>query len=105
MAEREILEKLIQDGKDAEKKLADLEVTYSIGDRFLFRCYDSKQKLIMSKMGDRVGLIELSTGQNWGHNNNANVKDEHCITEKEMNFIWNSDSCTRYWDSQKKVKS
>ncbi len=85
----------------AKAELAKSEVTYSIGDRFK---WSQKQKLILAKMNDTVGLIELDTGGNWGNNHSGVVVDVRSITPKEMGKIWNSNSVTRYWDNRKQKR-
>ncbi len=86
--------------QENEKKLkmAEEEVTYSIGDRFL---YNSKTKMILAQMYGKIGFIELPSGTNWGNNNTSKVEDEGRITEKEMDRIWNRGTCKRYWDARK----
>lgn len=106
MSERKILEKLIADGKEAERRLKELdveEVTYSIGDRFKF-C--GNVKMLLTCIDGKVGLVHLASGANWGQNWSSAVKDRGRITEVEMGDIWGgTDTHTRYWDSRKKVKS
>jgi len=86
---------------DLKQQIADSEVTYSIGDRFNFL---DKEDLILARIYGRVGLVELSTGKNWGKNYSSNVEDCNRITSKEMRLIWNGNSCTRYWDARKQEK-
>ncbi len=83
-----------------QKQLDEAEVTYSIGDKFV--C--TKTECVLAKIGNKVGLIELPTGKNWGNNNSSHVQNPHCITKGEMGNIWNSSSCRRTWDSQEGVK-
>lgn len=85
----------------AREMLAEEEVTYSIGDRFVTNRHG---KLVMARMNNKIGLIELDTGRNWGSNWSSNVSDEHRITLKEMGHLWNSKSVTRYWDARKQCK-
>ena len=95
--EREILEKLIADGKEAESKLAELEVTYSIGDRFRL-----ERKILLAQLPHgEAGMIELDTGRLWG-GHHAKIKDLERITEDELANIHNS-AYTLYWDFQSKI--
>ena len=101
--ERQILEKLIADGKDAERKLKDLEVTYSVGDRFA-AC--DKKKLLLVKIWVNTrwhaAIIDLASGCQ--HDNPIPVNDPYKIIKEELAELC---SCapTRYYDSRKKVKT
>lgn len=105
MKKKEKIEKTIEELQEALSKaqaeLAEMEVTYSIGDRFKRQ----GQKAILAKMCGKIGLIQLPDGLNWGKNcvSETRVVNENRISEKEMDSIWNS-GWSRYWNSQKKEK-
>lgn len=104
MSERSILEKLIQDGKDAEKKLKALEVTYSIGDRFRDNLRDNgKCILIRATKNNEVVMAGLKDG-NYYHTKPVKVKNDTRVTQKELDGICSDCDFTRYWDNRKKVK-
>ena len=101
--ERQILEKLIKDGKDAERKLEELKVTYSVGDRFLTF---AGSKVLLAKVhsgaGLRVVMIDLTTGVQ--HNSPEPVCCFYKITKEELAPLCLCKP-VRYWDSRKKVKT
>lgn len=86
----------------AEKELAKLNVTYSIGDRFRTT---GGGKVIMSKVdSSHVALISLANGKRWSSNYEYTVKDESLITQKELCHISLGCRITRYWDNRTKEK-
>lgn len=99
MTEREILQKLIQDGKDAEAKLEALEVTYSIGDRF--RTVSGTKCILVVCGGGFVVMIDLRNGSCWGVGK-TKVKDAYSITSEEFSKI-SATTFYRYWDNRKQV--
>ncbi len=100
--ERQILEQLIKDGKDAERKLQELEVTYSVGDRF--KNGEKKYLLTCAPMG--VALVCLEHGGVYG-GKSVNVENIKKITQMEFEDV--AHDCAsyfiRYWDSRKQVKT
>ena len=120
--EREIAEKMIADSEAvikcskyniiaaetnitiAEKKLAELEVTYSIADRF----YEGKDKnekciLILAGGNSEVILSSLVGGGYWGLGR-TKVKDVQRISQVEFDSMVEHCTFTRYWDNRKKCK-
>jgi hypothetical protein len=83
------------------------ETTYSIGDRLLNTNGDD-EKYIIVRTGNKkeVVIVELSNGVEYT-NRPVKVGKEGAITASEFRKIVNgNDYCfTRYWDSQRKVKT
>ncbi len=85
----------------AEKELAKLEVTYSIGDRFKT---NSMKHILGQIKGHKVAMFNLRNG--FSHSGEVVgevvVDDVHAMTEKDLLRC-----CTcnpvRYWDSRKGV--
>ena len=100
MSERSILEKLIQDGKDAEAKLKAMEVTYSIGDRF--QGEGSKYVLAIIGHGNKVHLANMTYGTTCSGAHK--VADYYKITPDELKRLYGCIRVTRYWDKQKGVR-
>ena len=82
---------------EIEVKIKGLEVTYSIGDRFV--CNDSKS-IIGCINGSKAVMITLSTGM--FHSPPVLVGNVRKITECELKEMC---SCpkTYYWDRQRKI--
>jgi hypothetical protein len=100
--ERELLEKLIQNGKDAEKKLAEYDKPFSIGDRFMNPDGDRKC-ILVGYMDSMVCLVDLETGIPL--RKPVKVKCSGGITEDELRQMSGSCcKCHRYWDSVGKIK-
>ncbi len=97
--ERQILEKLIADGKEAERKLKELEVMYSMGDRFMA----DGQKTLLAGIGNgKAVMIGLMDG--CFHKLPRPVNDVYAITGGELRSLCGCGP-VRYWDSRKKVKT
>ncbi len=106
MNEREILTDSINAHQkaidEAKCKLNDLEVTYSIGDRF--KCGDDKCILALAQGSQHNPLVIMVTLVNGiRHNDPKTVYDINKITSSELSEICNC-TPTRYWDNRKKVR-
>lgn len=105
MKEREILEKSINEHQEAidkaRSRLADLETTYSIGDRFIVQ-EDLGKHILVSFEPDMVVMISLSSGTR--HCAPKKVNSLRKITQAELNQICKCE-ITRYWDSQKEIRT
>lgn len=103
--EIEIAKEMIVKGKkmiaEAESKLAELEVTYSIGDRF--QSDHIKYMLVNAgqKQHKEVILIRLDDGTTWTSGNEVQYKQ--AITKNEMYSISGCRTFTRYWNFQKQI--
>jgi hypothetical protein len=111
MSERAIIEQQIEDHQKAIDKakaeLEKLEVTYSIGDRFVMSqrgsSYEGQKFIIVeSDDGKGVKLASLRDGERWAYK--QDVKDTRRITSDEFNKIGDNKDFTRYWDARKKEK-
>lgn len=102
--ERQIIEDTIREAQEvidrAKKSLAELDVTYSMGDRFK-RNGDKYLLTATPKDFKHVLLVNLTDGCYWG--NGWVVKNCDKITQEEMNYVCDCDHFTRYWDSRKKI--
>jgi hypothetical protein len=86
-ADGEVIAKGIEELMD---KIADSEVTYSIGDRF---CQEGNFKKILAEAGNEKGvdLIGLGSGDNYsGHP--TDVEDIKRITKAELNRIFSGNA-------------
>jgi deoxycytidine triphosphate deaminase len=84
-----------------EKQIADSEVTYSIGDRFVEDGKTGKYILVRVRE-NAVLLTRLDDGNRWtGH---IDVKDDFFITPKEFLLISTHEKFVRYWDARLKQK-
>jgi hypothetical protein len=84
---------------DLEKQIADSEVVYSIGDRFV----SGTGKCILVRIGlDKFGIVSLSTG-NYHYGEFEKPEDCDRITPDELLAIY-SGELTRYWDARKQCK-
>lgn len=104
MTEREVLIQHIADHKaaiaKAEAELEKLNVTYSIGDRFMY----NRRKYLLSANGDnRCILVNLSNGCVFSGSHTCG--DLYRITEEEFERITLGKAFTRYWDNAKEVRT
>lgn len=74
------------------------ETTYSQGDRFIHK----GQKHILAFVGG-VSFVGLKDGH-W-YNEPEKVTNRHKITQKEFDSIRDGGTFTRYWDSQRRIKT
>ncbi len=99
---RENLETLIEESQEAidkaKRKLKDLEITYSIGDRFITQ-HENKFILAGAQNGE-ILLIALETG--YCPCRPTKVEGSGKITQRELELIGCRSKLTRYWDSQRK---
>ena len=106
METREILNKSIQKHQEAideaKKELAKLEVTYSIGDRFISRS-GSKYMIVGAQAGD---VLMASMGTGFSHTKPVKYEyDENCNAFGTATFDRLSPThLIRYWDNRKGVK-
>ena len=96
-----LIDKIQQDLDDAKRKRDELEVTYSIGDRFKD---GAGQKAILVKSGhNQVSFNYLSGGEMFA--GPCGTRDLVRVTRMEMRLL---DNClryfTRYWDARKKER-
>ncbi len=80
---------------DAEKRLTDLEVTYSIGDRFKDK--DGNKFILLATDTNVATLGELESGWAGEKRHRINTRNFWVITEKEMGSV--IEGLTRYWDN------
>ena len=106
MDKKEKLTRIISEFQETlEKAQTELEqldeTTYSIGDRFVW----DTQKFILGRQEpvSSVSFICLKDGHLYLRA--FKVEDVHAITEKEIKIIGQSCTFTRYWDSQRKIKT
>ncbi len=103
--ERGILKRSIEDHQaaidKAQKELDALEVTYSIGDRFISHC-DTKYMLteVTTEIETKVGLISMCGKMPYPP---ICVGDTKKMTESEYQRT-HGGNVTRYWDNGKKVR-
>lgn len=106
MNEREILEESIVSHQTAidtaKQKLNDLEVTYSIGDRFRDKGYGKYKYILAVLIGGQVGVVCLNSGDAFGIRT-IEPKSRHKITQAELERIVSNPSAAfvRYWDVRK----
>lgn len=81
-------------------KIADSEVTYSIGDRFTFGTAGSKR--ILAEAKGLVGLVSLSAGES--QTDFIQVGDITKITLEEFRVICTGRDYVRYWDNRKQCR-
>ena len=105
MTKEEIIKEQIKDHKKAidkaQAELDKLTVTYSIGDRFKHKNGDKYILVALNGFGcEKVIISNLKNG----HGTSYVIKHWSRITPSEFsdNFEKNF---TRYWDSQKKIKT
>ena len=89
--------------KDLDKLIADSEVTYSIGDRFVGGV-TQKKYLLCERLDRCVGLTCLLNGRKFGNGASHSVGYMDKINKKEMFRITNGGDFTRYWDNRKQCK-
>ena len=101
--ERKIAEKMIADAekmtKEGKQRLADLEATFSVGDRFR---HGVEEVILVNVIGENtinVALIRLDSGKSWNYPFYA--KDILAITEKEISKVLGY--LVRNYDNRKKV--
>jgi 6-phosphogluconolactonase/glucosamine-6-phosphate isomerase/deaminase len=82
-------------------KIADAEVTYSIGDRF--KDGTESKKMLVAISGEDCRRVMFSNLSN-GHGGDITVKNWYKITLDEMPNSVQDGSCTRYWDDRKQEK-
>lgn len=85
----------------AKRELGELEITYSIGDRFIS---PNKDKVILTKPAfmnhsSEVALVRLENGESW--NFSFVVRNHKKITREEIGATIGC--LVRYWDNRKKV--
>jgi hypothetical protein len=97
-----LIDKIQQDLDDAKRKRDELEVTYSIGDRF--RHNGDKHILARGEKRDDITMINLRNGEAWSHERPA--KDMVRITQPELDTVLSTGKGTfiRYWDARKKER-
>ena len=105
MKDRKKLEKTVKDLQTAitktQKELKELDVTYSVGDRFLNAC---NNKCVMVDVAGKVGLITLGDGREYGAGF-VSVQNYSRVTSKEfLSMGCGFEDVTRYWDARKGVK-
>ena len=85
-----------------ECELKEEEVTYSIGDRFRFEWLTNRSpdEHILAMIDNKVGMIDVATGENWGGHCRC-VDNAERITVREMGDLINSCYHTRYYDARK----
>jgi len=107
--ERQIIETTIREAQEvidkAKKSLSELDVTYSVGDRFYY-CGNQEDKRILAEApgSSRVQMNKLSNGVIISDGSFV-VNDIRKITQGELNMVINKQYYTRYWDSQKKINT
>ena len=98
----EIAKEMIKKGKamiaKAENKLAELEVTYSTGDRFKDK--DGKKHLLVYVGG--LALVDLKRGL-WIKHPVQIEGSLRCITQDEFDQTYETGSFTRYWNDKDKI--
>lgn len=93
------MEKAEEEIADIRQKIADAEVTYSIGDRFKW----DLTKYMLAKRGDgKVALIGMNDGDGL-LTSITDVQDAKRITVDEFKSIAGTRNIHRYWDSRKQV--
>jgi hypothetical protein len=96
-------QRLQEEGERLERERKDSEVTYSIGDRFVYSangCCKGDKCLLVNVSG-RVAMIALKSGGFFSYNENP--KRQSHITTEEFRRI-SSGNFTRYWDARKQCK-
>ena len=87
--------------KAIEREIADSEVTYSVGDRFI----GPFGKYIMANLyrDSRVGLVNLRDGAMWAADG-FKASSRIFITGTELRGYTDSERFIRYWDNRKQCK-
>lgn len=83
------------------KQIADAEVTYSIGDRFV-RASDTDKYILVSDGDGNCLLICLADGETWA--GSAECVNSNRISKDELAEIRNRTPFTRYYDARKQCK-
>ena len=87
-----------------EQEIKDAEITYSIGDRFVFDGILGNKILLVELQNRWVGFVRLSTGQDVGNGKKVSPKNNTKITQKEFSEMGMACRYSRYWDNRKQVQ-
>jgi len=85
----------------AKEQFAAMDETYSVGDRFYEERYG---KMILVNVCGKLVFIGLKDGDFYG-SHNVNAHNNTKISQKEFERARDGLCLTRYWDSQKKIKT